>query len=39
LLPVVIGELAGAIERLTGTADLLHQIDGWLDAHRRGLTR
>jgi hypothetical protein len=25
VLPVVIGELAGALERLTGTGDLLHQ--------------
>jgi hypothetical protein len=35
LLPVVLGELCRALERLVGPADL-RQVAGWLDAHREG---
>jgi hypothetical protein len=36
LLPVVIGELCGALERLVGLGDLRLQVGAWLDAHREG---
>jgi hypothetical protein len=37
ILPVVIGELCTALERLTSPGDLRQQVAGWLDAHREGL--
>jgi hypothetical protein len=37
LLPICISELCTALERLTGPADLRHQVSSWLDEHRRRL--
>jgi hypothetical protein len=38
LLPVVIGELITALERLVGPAEVRHQIDSWLDDWAARLT-
>jgi hypothetical protein len=37
LLPVVIGELVTALERLVGRDEVIRQIDGWLGEHLRRL--
>jgi hypothetical protein len=36
LLPIAIGELCSALERLTSPSDRRAQVDAWLDAHREG---
>jgi hypothetical protein len=38
LLPICIGELVSALERLVGTAELERQVDAWLDDRRIRLT-
>jgi hypothetical protein len=38
LLPVVIGELIGALERCVGRDEVRHQIDAWLDKRAARLT-
>jgi hypothetical protein len=38
VLPICIGALVSALERLVGTAELERQVDAWLDDRRIRLT-